>query len=800
MFIICCGMYRSASTWQYLVASELIEAAGLGTRIGFLDGTALERSEHYQAKDAKVRVVKVHEYHSVFGELIKSGNAKAIYSYRDIRDVVCSIMWKLNLQFESDSVRNMLESAVNSYYEWTGLSGVLVQRYDSMVVDPRGAVLDIAQYIGVPTDHDRVEEIVKMHSREANRKRSRRLAKTLVLEGKDLSQPENALIWDPQTLLHWNHVRPDGDASWREILGYRELLSLEPLVNHWLTDAGFEPDDMWLQRWLSIAPSRVKEFERDATSAGTDGQIQEQTRSSLPMTTERTDHDAGQFVSYAQNFEDVILWRALQGIDRGFYIDVGAWLPDQDSVTRAFYERGWRGINVEPNSAYHTPLQEKRPEDINLQIGLADEPGLLDLYVVPNTGLSTMDPRITAEHEENGHSIHVETCPVTTLDLVWEKYVEDRDVHFLKVDVEGFEDKVLRGNDWRKHRPWIVVVEATLPNKQVAAFEGWEPILLNAGYQFVYADGLNRFYVAREHEDLSLSFEFPPNFFDQFKTVAQAEAEARAAEVEQALDAEKKERARADALATAAKAEAEARTAEVEQALGAEKKERARADALATAAHAEAEARTAEVEEALSAEVEERARADALVKELEETKQELDQMRHWAVQLKTEVLAIYHSKSWRITAPLRAAAARSRELRAKLRHTTPQVGSPPYSVITPSRSGRIASPFRVAKRMLLRMVNSAAAAFSAVGQRCKGLIKRMLHIAMHVVRGHPRLDSIAVRLVKRFPRLEQRLRALVRPPPPSPPPTAFTVPAPPLTPRAEQIYKDLKHLMDNTKR
>src|SRR5215470_12416094 len=57
--------------------------------------------------------------------------------------------------------------------------------------------------------------------------------------------------------------------------------------------------------------------------------------------------DSMSFISYAQNYEDVMLWRALKHIDQGFYIDVGANDPDIDSVTKAFYERGWRGINVE---------------------------------------------------------------------------------------------------------------------------------------------------------------------------------------------------------------------------------------------------------------------------------------------------------------------------------------------------------------------------------------------------------------------------------------------------------------------
>jgi hypothetical protein len=46
------------------------------------------------------------------------------------------------------------------------------------------------------------------------------------------------------------------------------------------------------------------------------------------------------FTSYAQNFEDVTLWRALRDVEAGFYVDVGAWDPDLDSVTRAFSERG----------------------------------------------------------------------------------------------------------------------------------------------------------------------------------------------------------------------------------------------------------------------------------------------------------------------------------------------------------------------------------------------------------------------------------------------------------------------------
>ncbi|MDT9694257.1 hypothetical protein Q5762_39180, partial [Streptomyces sp. P9(2023)] len=71
-------------------------------------------------------------------------------------------------------------------------------------------------------------------------------------------------------------------------------------------------------------------------------------------------------VSYAQNFEDVMLWRALGHIENGFYVDIGAQHPTIDSVSKAFYERGWSGINVEPVDEYITLLQAERGRDINL--------------------------------------------------------------------------------------------------------------------------------------------------------------------------------------------------------------------------------------------------------------------------------------------------------------------------------------------------------------------------------------------------------------------------------------------------
>ena len=75
---------------------------------------------------------------------------------------------------------------------------------------------------------------------------------------------------------------------------------------------------------------------------------------------------------------------------------------------------------------------------------------------------------------------------------------------------------MLAGADFSRFRPWIVLLEATRPLTTTTSVD-WEPALLAADYQFVWFDGLNRFYLAREHhEALRSHFELPPNSFDDF--------------------------------------------------------------------------------------------------------------------------------------------------------------------------------------------------------------------------------------------------------------------------------------------
>ncbi len=210
-----------------------------------------------------------------------------------------------------------------------------------------------------------------------------------------------------------------------------------------------------------------------------------------------------------------MLWRALGHVENGFYIDIGAQHPIIDSVSKAFYEKGWRGISVEANPAYAALLRGDRPDESVIQAAVSDSHGVIVFYELPETGLSTGDAKIAQGHRERGFEVREITVPCITLADVF-KQAEQKDIHWLKIDVEGMELQVLLGWGSSKARPWIVVVESTLPLTQTETYSQWEDILLQKGYKPVYFDGLNRYYLSSSQPQLAEAFRAGPNVFDDF--------------------------------------------------------------------------------------------------------------------------------------------------------------------------------------------------------------------------------------------------------------------------------------------
>ncbi|VWX53876.1 FkbM family methyltransferase [Novosphingobium sp. 9U] len=224
-------------------------------------------------------------------------------------------------------------------------------------------------------------------------------------------------------------------------------------------------------------------------------------------------------LSYSQNFEDVLLWRALRHVQNGAYVDIGAQDPVVDSVSKAFYLRGWRGVNVDPNVTYADALRNDRPEDLVIQAAVGTSQDPITFFCIRGTGLSTGIALIAEEHRQIGYEVDVTTVPVVTLASVLRSVTAD-DIHWLKIDVEGMEADVLDSWGECNVRPWILVIEATHPNSQRKTEAAWVQKVSVRGYHEVHFDGLSRFFVSDSHSELDAAFETPPNVFDAFQVAS----------------------------------------------------------------------------------------------------------------------------------------------------------------------------------------------------------------------------------------------------------------------------------------
>jgi len=207
-------------------------------------------------------------------------------------------------------------------------------------------------------------------------------------------------------------------------------------------------------------------------------------------------------LSYTQNLEDYHLSLAFPGKATGTYIDIGAGHPVADNVSFWFYERGWRGIVVEPQPDLAALYPRLRPRDTVVSALVGRETGESDFYLVDRLhGLSSTVEQHAQKAKAFGASYRTLRLPVVTLASLCETHGLD-DIDFLKIDVEGAEADVLFGGDWKRFRPKVIVAEAMAPGSGEPAWEDWEPLLLAQDYRFALFDTLNRFYVAAEHPEI----------------------------------------------------------------------------------------------------------------------------------------------------------------------------------------------------------------------------------------------------------------------------------------------------------
>lgn len=165
--------------------------------------------------------------------------------------------------------------------------------------------------------------------------------------------------------------------------------------------------------------------------------------------------------SYAQCGEDVIARTVFDilGIAHPNCLDIGAHHPHFLSNTYLFYRDGSKGINVEPDPELYAKFLDARPRDLNLNLGVGEQPGQLDLFLISSRTLNTFSESEAKRYESQGYKIvGRQLVPIMTINQIIDAHL-GKAPDFLSVDVEGMDYEILASLDFDQYRPILICVE-----------------------------------------------------------------------------------------------------------------------------------------------------------------------------------------------------------------------------------------------------------------------------------------------------------------------------------------------------
>lgn len=165
---------------------------------------------------------------------------------------------------------------------------------------------------------------------------------------------------------------------------------------------------------------------------------------------------------YSHWGEDSILEYLLSPTIIGRYLDIGCFHPALFSNTKKLHERGWSGVNVDPNPFMIDQFNLARPKDVNINMAVGKEKGQIEYFKFNDWGSSnTASPEFAKIIAQNNNLSVPVSMPVelTTLEHLMAENFPSSPPDFLNIDVEELDLDVLKSSDWGRHRPTIIAIE-----------------------------------------------------------------------------------------------------------------------------------------------------------------------------------------------------------------------------------------------------------------------------------------------------------------------------------------------------
>lgn len=170
-------------------------------------------------------------------------------------------------------------------------------------------------------------------------------------------------------------------------------------------------------------------------------------------------------ISYSQNGEDILISRIFRNLNipKVYYLDIGANHPQKYSNTYLLYSNGSSGVCIEPNKELCERIKKDRPRDNVLSTAISDKAETLTYFSFKNNALNTFSEQESRININRGNKLlHSYPAKTETLNNIFEKLPSVPVL--VSLDIEGYDEKVLRALDFSKYKPTVWCVETIEKN------------------------------------------------------------------------------------------------------------------------------------------------------------------------------------------------------------------------------------------------------------------------------------------------------------------------------------------------
>lgn len=202
---------------------------------------------------------------------------------------------------------------------------------------------------------------------------------------------------------------------------------------------------------------------------------------------------------YSQFGEEIYLKNKFQNKEYGTYVDIGSFHPFRFSNTYWAYLKGWTGINIEPNITNYQLFEKYRSRDININCGISNVEGTMQLYKFAEGALNTFDFDIAKHYESMAQEVKsIVDVKVYRLDNILREYQINK-VDFLDIDTEGMEMQVLESIDFHVDIECILLEQGDVRTFSDIINSREGRFLQAKGYEAVNRFGITTLYEKKMH-------------------------------------------------------------------------------------------------------------------------------------------------------------------------------------------------------------------------------------------------------------------------------------------------------------